>query len=138
MSVWDRKRGAGEPPQGGGSAQAPTKTAVMFNAASPCPLLHTYPYPPPPPHTREHVNHVLQVVPVHWTDVVEAQLLEERTSCPANHAACILVYLGRRVLNDIGELLGHALRHLPQLTELAVGLREKGGQGEQLNDGEYA
>ena len=75
------------------------------------------------PLTRQHVNQILKVVAVDRADVVKAQLLKQRAACPADHSARILVDLGGRVLDDVGQLLGDALGDLPQLAQLAVCLR---------------
>lgn len=60
---------------------------------------------------------------VHGADVIEAQLLEQRAAGAADHAACVLVNLGRRVLDHAGQLLGHTLSYFTQLAQLAVGLQ---------------
>ena len=45
-----------------------------------------------------------------------------------------LINLGRRLLHNIGQLLGHALRDLAQLTQRLVGLNAREGAG-QASDG---
>lgn len=96
----------------------------------PCKVTGTVPTTCPPQQnwqihltlTSQHINKVLQVVAVHWANVVETQLLKQRAACAANHATGILVNLGSRVLDDAGQLLGDPLGDLTQLAQLPVGL----------------
>ena len=46
------------------------------------------------------LDYRLQVVPVNGADVVEAELLEQRRSAAADHAARILIDLCRRLLRS--------------------------------------
>lgn len=80
--------------------------------------------------TFQHSDEVIQVVSIDWSNVVEPKLFKQGGARARDHAPCILIDLGGRLLNRVGQLLRDTLCDLSQLSEWFVCLKASQGTGQ--------
>uniref|UniRef100_A0A0A9DP90 Uncharacterized protein n=1 Tax=Arundo donax TaxID=35708 RepID=A0A0A9DP90_ARUDO len=85
-------------------------------------------------HLLEDGDEVVDAVAVDGADVVEPELLEERGSRGADHAARVIVHLGGDLVRGAADLLGDGLCGLSEAAELGAGL-ELGERPAERADG---
>mmetsp|Transcript_1894 Transcript_1894/g.3885 ORF Transcript_1894/g.3885 Transcript_1894/m.3885 type:complete len:341 (-) Transcript_1894:648-1670(-) len=77
---------------------------------------------------RQHIDQILQIMSIYWTDVIESKLFKQCTACPTDHSSSILINLGSGILNGSWKLFRHTLCNFSQLSQLLVCLKSSQGR----------